>query len=55
MESNKKINNRSKKRMWFWIILIIIIIGVALVILRGDEDTWIKDKSGNWIKHGNPK
>lgn len=41
-------------------ILIILIIlfaaGLLLVFfLRGDEDTWIKDKSGNWVKHGNPE
>lgn len=25
-----------------------------MILLRGDEDTWIKDGSGNWVKHGNP-
>jgi hypothetical protein len=40
---------------WWWVIILIIIaLGVLLMFLRGDEDTWIKDKAGNWIKHGNP-
>jgi len=40
-----------------WIIIlagVIIIFGAVLVFVRGDEDTWIKDDSGNWVKHGNP-
>lgn len=24
------------------------------MILRGQEDTWIKDSRGVWVKHGNP-
>ena len=43
---------------------IYIIIGIAVLIIAGwffvrfvvggGEDTWIKDSSGIWIKHGNP-
>lgn len=24
------------------------------MFLRGNEDTWIKDNSGNWVMHGSP-
>lgn len=27
---------------------------VLLIVLRGSEDVWVKDDSGNWIMHGNP-
>ncbi|MCX6807032.1 MAG: hypothetical protein NT135_02865 [Candidatus Berkelbacteria bacterium] len=37
------------------VVLIVLAAGLALVILRGSEDTWIKDSRGVWIKHGNPK
>jgi len=44
-----------KSRVWVWIIVaVVVIIGVVFVFLRSDEDTWIKDAAGNWIKHGNP-
>ncbi|MCL5794857.1 MAG: hypothetical protein M1338_00655 [Patescibacteria group bacterium] len=50
--------NKSPKSFlakWWWIIILIIIaLSALLIFLRGDEDTWIKDKMGNWIKHGNP-
>jgi hypothetical protein len=37
------------------IVAVIIVIGViALILLRGNEDTWIKDGSGKWVMHGNP-
>jgi flagellar basal body-associated protein FliL len=35
------------------IILIILLAGTALILLRGDEDTWICN-NGQWVKHGNP-
>lgn len=41
------------KKYW-WIILAIIVIIGLLIFLRGNEDTWIKDGSGNWVMHGNP-
>jgi hypothetical protein len=33
-------------------IILIVIIGILL--LKINEDDWIKDKRGVWIKHGNP-
>ncbi|MFH1503424.1 MAG: hypothetical protein ABIE36_02090 [Candidatus Diapherotrites archaeon] len=36
------------------IILILVFLGIILLIIRGDEDNWIKDSRGVWIKHGNP-
>ena len=44
------------KKIW-WIIIIVVsaiaLVGV-LIFLRGNEDTWIKDQNGKWIRHGNP-
>lgn len=40
-----------------WVIvsaLILAVLVAILLLLRGDEDTWIKDKYGSWIRHGNP-
>src|SRR3989344_9012131 len=36
------------------ILIILIVITVDLMILRGDEDDWIQDSRGVWIKHGQP-
>lgn len=41
----------------FWIIgiiVILIVLGIIFVLLRGDEDDWILDSNGVYIKHGNP-
>lgn len=46
--------NPPKKKTWLWIAIGIVIILAILVLLRGNEDAWIKDKFGNWQKHGNP-
>ncbi|MBI5766000.1 hypothetical protein HZA71_02110 [Candidatus Falkowbacteria bacterium] len=35
------------------IILLILAIGFFLMLIRGDEDTWLC-QNGQWIKHGNP-
>ncbi|MBM3233903.1 hypothetical protein FJZ19_02290 [Candidatus Pacearchaeota archaeon] len=46
-----------KKSKIIWIfILVVIIIAVLFIrfIIGGDEDDWIKDSRGVWIKHGNP-
>jgi hypothetical protein len=32
----------------------VILILVVLLFLRGNEDSWIKEGNGLWIKHGNP-
>ena len=46
---------RPKNKLVIIIPLILLIIGVVIMVfLRGDEDTWIQDKTGRWIKHGNP-
>jgi hypothetical protein len=34
-------------------VLLIAILFFALIMLRGDEDTWICVQ-GEWLKHGNP-
>jgi hypothetical protein len=36
------------------IVFLLVFLGVILLFLRGDEDTWIKDSRGVWIKHGVP-
>ena len=37
------------------ILAVLIVIGFTLrFIIGGDEDSWIKDSKGEWIKHGNP-
>ncbi|MCX6808832.1 MAG: hypothetical protein NTW50_04165 [Candidatus Berkelbacteria bacterium] len=36
------------------IAVVAVIILAALLFLRGDEDTWIKDGRGVWIAHGKP-
>lgn len=33
---------------------ILIILFAVLILLRGNEDSWIKDNNGNWVRHGNP-
>ena len=34
---------------------VLIVIGIiVLIVARGDEDTWIRDRGGNWVMHGNP-
>ena len=44
-----------KKYKWIWVtIAVLLIVLGAILLLRGDEDTWIKDANGNWQKHGNP-
>jgi hypothetical protein len=45
------------KESFRWVLIIIgalIVTGLVLMLLRGSEDTWVKDSSGNWVKHGNP-
>jgi hypothetical protein len=34
--------------------VLIFILSLNFIILRMDEDSWIKDSRGVWIKHGNP-
>ncbi|MBU2219512.1 GerMN domain-containing protein [Patescibacteria group bacterium] len=44
--------NRIKKRVIVILIILACLAGV-LLLMRGDEDTWICE-NGQWIKHGNP-
>jgi hypothetical protein len=43
-----------KKSYLLVMLVLIILLAIAFLILRGNEDTWIKDSRGVWIKHGNP-
>jgi hypothetical protein len=43
-----------KYRSYIIAIGVLLIVLVIVLALRGSEDTWIKDSSGNWQKHGNP-
>jgi len=56
MDDKNFVQDKPKKSgAWIWAILgIAVLSAIILFFLRGDEDTWIKDKYGNWIKHGNP-
>lgn len=42
----------------YLVIGVIVLLIFGLLFLRfvfgGDEDTWIKDERGVWIRHGNP-
>jgi len=41
-------------KKWYWIGAIIVLVVVGLLFLRGDEDSWIKNGKGEYVKHGNP-
>ena len=49
-----KHNKLRKGIIIFAILILIFILGLNFIVLRMDEDTWIKDSRGVWIKHGNP-
>jgi len=34
--------------------IVIVALIMVFLILRGNEDSWIKDSRGVWVKHGNP-
>jgi hypothetical protein len=38
----------------FWISIGLFVLVVVLLFLRGNEDSWIKDARGVYVKHGNP-
>lgn len=48
------------RRLWFRIripLAVLALLLVTLVMVRlfsGPEDTWIRDESGAWVKHGHP-
>jgi len=43
------------KKIYWYIIGGVIIFLVIIFVLRGSEDSWIRDSRGVWIKHGHPK
>jgi hypothetical protein len=49
----KKIKNKTKRIYWI-IFAIAMLIFTVCMILRINEDSWIKNSKGVWIKHGNP-
>jgi hypothetical protein len=49
----KKVNNK-RKPIFVMIFITITILGILFIFLRGNEDNWIKNSKGIWIKHGNP-
>jgi hypothetical protein len=44
----------SKKRLLISVIFLLIVLVIIFFVLKIDEDSWIKDSRGMWIKHGNP-
>ena len=44
----------NKKKSILVGIIILVLLAILLIFLRGNEDNWIKDSKGIWIKHGNP-
>ncbi len=38
----------------YWILIGIVVLILLLLILRGSEDSWIKNEKGVYVKHGNP-
>ncbi len=44
----------SKQKILILIILLFLIAAGALILLRGDEDTWLCNENGEWVKHGRP-
>ncbi|MBU3907293.1 MAG: hypothetical protein KKA64_03510 [Nanoarchaeota archaeon] len=45
------------KKLYLILVIIVILIMDLMVIrfvIGGDEDSWIKDEKGIWVKHGNP-
>jgi hypothetical protein len=51
---NKKNNKLVKRIIIFLALVLIFILGLNYIVLRMDEDSWIKNSKGIWIKHGNP-
>ena len=42
------------KKLAIALAIIILIIAFIRFVIGGPEDSWICDKTGQWIKHGNP-
>jgi len=43
------------KKFWWVVIIIGIAVFGLILFLRGDEDNWIKDGRGVYVKHGSPE
>ncbi len=42
------------KKLYWVLIIALLAVGVLFFILRGNEDSWIKDSNGSYVKHGMP-
>ncbi len=49
----KKVKHTGKPLFWT-VLIALLALGTLFFILRINEDEWIKDNKGIWIKHGNP-
>lgn len=41
-------------KKWLIIVLVLVTLIIVLLFIRGNEDTWIKDDKGQFVKHGVP-
>ena len=42
------------KKIYLIFIIILFLAIILIIVFRLEEDSWIKDERGVWIKHGNP-
>ena len=50
-----KKKNLSKLIFTIGIFVVVSALLISLIFLRKNEDNWMKNEKGIWIKHGNPK
>ena len=50
----KKMKIGSVTTLILVIISVVIVLALLFILLRGNEDDWIKDSKGVYVKHGNP-
>lgn len=43
-----------KKKKVFIIAGVVLVLVILFVFFKGNEDTWIRDEKGVWVKHGEP-
>ncbi len=53
-DKGRKISKTAYKSLLIPLYLLLIIAIIMIVVQRSNEDTWVQDKNGNWVKHGNP-
>jgi len=46
-------NIKNKKLAIIFAVLLVVGV-IVLILVRGDEDTWVKDADGKWVEHGHP-